>query len=334
MPITGPSSYLVTIDEFIAHWTAVNAALVGGGGTALVLEGNRTLAGLQTLRTNLAAARTDVELKLNIAEIARAESLLKRRLVLGRCGQLADNVRANWSGTAIVAGLRPLAAETDSAAKIETMADDMASLWSLLNAAPAPAGITLPLTLPPLSNNTVPVPPPYVQSALAIDIAIMKGAHTALKTALVNLSNARAAREALEAQVRDCLPDYRKAVEAKLPPDHPLIASLPRYSPLPGSTPEPASANGMWNAATSLADITFTPSASASVVRYELRYVAGPDYHADDESVAGSLLVGSPLVFNTLAGLPGPGTTASYRVYAITAEGNERASNTVVVARP
>ena len=43
MPITGPSSYLSTTDEFIAHWTAVNALLAPLPAN-LILEGNRTLA--------------------------------------------------------------------------------------------------------------------------------------------------------------------------------------------------------------------------------------------------------------------------------------------------
>ena len=70
------------------------------------------------------------------------------------------------------------------------------------------------------------------------------------------------------------------------------------------------------------------------MVRHELRYVAGPDYDADDENIVASVAVGSASHFETLAGLGTPGVTASYRVYAITGDGNERTSNTVTITRP
>lgn len=50
MPITGNSSYPPTIDAFIAHWTAVNTVRTGLLKPALILEGNRTIAGLIALR--------------------------------------------------------------------------------------------------------------------------------------------------------------------------------------------------------------------------------------------------------------------------------------------
>jgi hypothetical protein len=90
----------------------------------------------------------------------------------------------------------------------------------------------------------------------------------------------------------------------------------------------------LWNATTNLAVITFVPSPSASVVRHELRFVAGPDYAADDESIVASIPTSNPPQFETIVGLTTPGITASYRVYAITTDGNERASNTVVISRP
>ena len=65
-----------------------------------------------------------------------------------------------------------------------------------------------------------------------------------------------------------------------------------------------------------------------------VRRGAGPDYDADEENIVASVDVGQPSHFDTLAGLGSPGVTASYRIYAITADGNERASNTVTITRP
>ncbi len=340
MPITGPSSYLPTTDQFIAHWTAVNAALVTpgspppGGFPVIIVTGNRALAGLQTLRTTLATARTDVELKLTIKEIARADVEIKRTAVLARCGQFNDNVRASWGGTALEAGLRPVASVTDGASRVEQSLDDVSGHWGLVNASASFPGVTLPLTLPALSNTITPPPIPYTLANFLTEVAALKLSHSTLKTAEVNLDTARSVRTATEDQIREYLPGYREAVPAKLPPDHPLIGSLPRYSPLPGSTPDAAVINGLWNSSTNLAVITFVPSPSASVERHELRFVAGPDYAADDETIVVSIPTSNPPQFETLVGLTTPGTTASYRVYAITTEGNERASNTVVISRP
>lgn len=340
MPITGPSSYLPTTDQFIAHWTAVNAALAGvgspppGGWPTVIVKGNRQLAGLQTLRTTLATARADVELKLTIKEIARSDVEIKRTAVLARCSQFNDNVRASWGGTALEAGLRAVASVTDGIPRVEQSLDDVNGHWGLVNTSAIIPGVTLPLTLPPLSNTITPPPIPYTLANFQADVTALKASHVALKTAEVNLDTARSVRTATEDQIREYLPGYREGVVAKLPPDHPLQGSLPRYSPLPGGTPEAATANGTWNATTSLAVITFVPSPTASVVRHELRFVAGPDYAADDESIVASLPTSSAPQFETIVGLTTAGTTASYRVYAITTEGNERASNTVVISRP
>ena len=111
------------------------------------------------------------------------------------------------------------------------------------------------------------------------------------------LDSSRSLRNALQELIRPTLVDYREAAVAKLPPHHALLGSLPRYSPLPGSTPDAVNATGHWDVATGMAVIDFTPSASASVVSYQLRYVPGPDYHTDDESIGQTISAGSPLHF-------------------------------------
>ena len=56
MPITGPTSYLSTSDEFITHWGLADTAL--GVGNEIVLKGGVTLAMLVTKRDALVAKRT------------------------------------------------------------------------------------------------------------------------------------------------------------------------------------------------------------------------------------------------------------------------------------
>ena len=325
------SSYLPTIDLFAAHWGAVNAVL---GASPLILEGSRTFSTLTGLRSQLAAARTDVEVKRNAHEFARADVEIRTGALLFRMQQVLDAVRAFWSGTPFLGTLPDKPSDTTKGPLIENALDDIADGWLRINAASAPPGVTLPLTLTTDPTDAVPAPPAYTQALFAADIAALKTAHTAVPAALGALNTARAVRNVLQDKIRPILVDYRESMPTKLPSKHALQDTLPRYSPLPGSTPDGAEATGSWNAAAVLAFFDFTPSTSASVVRHELRYVAGPDYDADDENIIASVNVGSPSHFETLTGLLTPGLTATYRIYAITADGHERMSNTVSITRP
>ena len=336
MPITGSSSYLPVTDTMIAHWNALNALPPPPppGSATLVLDGNRTVTTLSGLRASLATARTDVEVKLNTFEFNRADAEIKRTALLGRVDQLVANVRSFWGNTPFPALLPNRPSDTTPMGDLEKALDDLADIWSRMNIGTPPAGITVPLLLATEPTAAVPSPPSYSQSSFTTDIAALKTVHTSQKTSEVPLANSRATRNSLQDQIRPILVDYRAAVPGKLPPNHPLLDTIPRYSPLPGSTPEPATLSGTWNAGAGKAFLDATPSPSASVVTYQLRYVPGPTYNAEDENIVGNIATVSPLHFETLAGLATPGVTASFRLYAITAEGNERASDTVSITRP
>ncbi len=218
---------------------------------------------------------------------------------------------------------------------VEKALDDAADLWTRMNATvPAPAGVTLPVTFFTQVTPAAPSPADLTRAVFGTEITALKDLNKELEPAKVRLRNARGTRNKRQDDIRPWLVDYRAAVEGALPPGHELNATIPRYSPLPGGTPDAAEATGAWNETTNLASMDFTPSTSASVVRHEFRYVAGPDYDADEENIVASVDVGQPSHFDTLAGLGAPGVTASYRIYAITADGNERASNTVTITRP
>ncbi|MGL4401953.1 MAG: hypothetical protein ACRCXD_18995 [Luteolibacter sp.] len=57
-------------------------------------------------------------------------------------------------------------------------------------------------------------------------------------------------------------------------------------------------------------------------------------YQPEAESTLATLPGGGALEYLTAAGLPPPGETASYKIYAILTTGNERGSNAVAVTRP
>ena len=302
--------------------------------TGLILEGSRTLTTLTGLRTALALARTDVEVKLNTLELARWDYAIRQEAILGRVTQLADNIRSFWSTTSFARALHDIPSSNEFPPDLERALDNFNDLWVRINGTSPPSGVVVPLTLSTEPTVAVPTPLPYTQSLFATDIAALKAAYMAFGNAKTPVNASRGTRNGLQDQIRPILVDYREAVPSKLPPHHSLLESLPRYSPLPGSTPEPANISGIWDAATSMAFLNFTPSPSASVVKHQLRYVPGPVYDADDENVVDNILVGSPSHFQTLAGLPLPGTTSSFRIYAMTADGHERASATVTITRP
>ena len=72
----------------------------------------------------------------------------------------------------------------------------------------------------------------------------------------------------------------------------------------------------------------------ANLLRYEIRFCAGPNYSSENESVIGTVLPADPREFLTDAGLTTPGSKSSFKVYVITSTGNEKGSNTVTVTRP
>jgi len=163
--------------------------------------------------------------------------------------------------------------------------------------------------------------------------AILKTAYSTLQAADQEVTLERERRNVVQAKAYGILVDYRKAVLGTFDPLDALVASLPRLSPDPGSTPDAPTASGAWDVATQMAKITFTASTSANIDHYELRMSPGPDYSTENETVVASLSPSDPLEFVTNAGLTSPGDVASFKVYVVTTTGNEAGSNAVTVTR-
>ncbi len=77
--------------------------------------------------------------------------------------------------------------------------------------------------------------------------------------------------------------------------DNPLVASVPRLTPLPGSILGGVVATGEWDEAFQLAKITWTASTDPNLQHYKSRFVSGPDYSTDDEAVSGNIPPEGPL---------------------------------------
>jgi hypothetical protein len=199
---------------------------------------------------------------------------------------------------------------------------DVQNLWTRINATP-PVGFAPPLKLPG----------GYIIANLNTDLAALRTAYTLATTTTQDASTARSTRDTTFAPVYERLVQYRKAVLGVLPSDSPLIATIPALSPSRGSTPEPVSASGVWNAAISKADITHTLSDNPAVDRYELRYSPNNPYKTADEQVIASHGADVTL-FQTNVGLVLPGSSANFRVYVVLTTGNEKGSATVKIILP
>lgn len=200
--------------------------------------------------------------------------------------------------------------------------DDMQSLWTQINAAPPP-GFTGPLLL---AGG-------YALAAFTTDLAALKTAYTAANDATQNATIIRSTRDSLMPNIKARLQQYRKAVVGRLAPGNPLLATIPAYSPPPGSTPDPVSASGAWNVSLSKAVLTWTAFNGDSFAHYDIRTAPGPVYKTKDETSIDTV-ADDILHYETNVGLAAPGATALYRIYVVLTTGNEKGSATVSVTRP
>lgn len=322
MPFSGPSSYLSTIDEFLGHWTDVDAALAAGGENPLVLTGGYDQADLQTDRTDLAAFMTDLEGFINVHEGHRTSRFNQQPLIKERKRQLGSVIRGTFSDSVYVGQIPPLVQDNASPGKWTISCDDFAHLWTTFNAAP-PAGFVPPLLL---SGG-------YTLAMFNTDIAALKTTYTAYVTSSQDVDRALKDRDDLYLKIRDRLVNYRIAVEGRFPAGHPLILSIPRLVPLPGHTPDPVVLSGVWNPGTEMADLSWTASADADLAGYSVRRSGSDPYNSNTEQVVQSVGPGV-LALSTNEGLVLDGAVMRFKVYVILDTGNEAGSNAVEINKP
>ena len=84
--------------------------------------------------------------------------------------------------------------------------------------------------------------------------------------------------------------------------------TLPRLPPVSSRNPDPAQANGTWNATTVEANLNWTASTDTELDHNEIRGVTGPDYDREDESNITSIPAAGPLLYATNYALGPPAT--------------------------
>lgn len=320
MPLSSVASYLSTIDEFVTHWNQVNTTLGPGG--PLVLTGSFAVANLSTMKTNLQTAITAVEGPRNDRQNAGTDRDLKKGPLLERLRQFRGVVIGQLAGSTYAESAPTIPQFTTGEGVFMRAMDDMQSLWVKINAA-APPGFPVPLVL---SGG-------YTAANHLTDVTALRATYATYNSAAQTVGLRLGDRDVLLPPIRQRLVQYRTVIQGIFPKGHALILSLPRVTPLPGSTPKPAVLSFDWNETTDMADFSWTLSPSPGITQQELRACDPPTYRTSEEDVVESL---EPTVTSTSSnfGLGISGATKLFRLYSMTGDGNEKGSNTVKVIRP
>lgn len=319
MPLTGPASYGPMTEQMLVHWRLADEKL--GPGHEIVLLDGVTWAVLEAKRVLLLARRDVARQCLLFKVMTRADIELREKAILLRLGQFCEKVRAYFARSKWVAGLPRLPYFTDAPAKVLEALDEAAYLWGLINADPDTASPVILLG-------------GYTLEAFGIELSGLRTAVATLRTCEVDLAVARADRNLMQEEIRPILRNYRASLPTYFREGHPLLQTLPRLTPLPGSTPDAVDVTIVWDAERQQAKITWTENPDAHVEAYEVRYSPGPDYSGDDETTIASIPPDAPRELFTDAGLTAPGLVASFKVYVITDTGHEKGSKAVSLTRP
>ena len=322
MPINGPSSFIPTTNEFLAHWDAANTALGAGG--PLLLPGGITRANLLTQRDTLQTKQAEIEGQINNREIARAELVAKKDDLHLRGGQFNDKVRAVLGATPYAKALPELPQPQDGQGNFVPPLDDISTLWTKINAAAGIPGFTPPLLL--LGG--------YALADFNTALAALKTQFSTASAEDVLVTLKLAERNAIQDVIYPMLKSYRQVLPTYFAANSPLVASLPKLTPDPGSTPDPVLANGIWNAPTTQGKITWDASTDPNLAEYEVRWSPGTTYDSAIEIVLVTVAPAEAREYFTTQGLGTAGAVSVFKVYVKTTTGNERGSNTVKITRP
>lgn len=322
MPISSIASYLSTTQEFITHWTAVNADLGPGG--PLVLPVGYNVASLTTDRTNLQTKITAIETADNAVQIAAGSRDIKKGPLRERLRQFRTTVQSLLKGSDFIYALPNIPKYNLGEGPFMKALDDASNLWTRINAAaPPPPGVTLPLTL--VGG--------YTLASFNTEVAAIRAAYGTWNDAVQGALIARQQRNVLLPPLKARLIQYRLAVQGRYAAGSPLILSLPAVSPPPGSTPDPVVLSGVWNPTSQEADLSWTPSAHPTLKHYVVRACDPPRYRAADE-VAVATILPPATTFSTAFGLGLSGAVKFFKVYVVTDDDNEKGSNSVKIIRP
>ena len=326
MAITGPASFIPTINEFLAHWAQCNTALPPATPLVVPLPGNVTVARTQllNLRDALQAQQAVVQAKLTAQGLVRGTIELQKAALLESFNQFTAKLDGYYRNTNFYR-MRPHAPGIGFGqhAFSDPMGDAL-GLWESINAGPAPAGVTLPLVL--TGGLT--------QGVFSSAVSALQFSYADEKTKTRAVILERGNRDQIQDEAYEIMKLYRECLPSSAVAAFPvLVDTVPRLSPAPGHTPNAVNASAIFEAPDS-SKIVYDASTDSMLASYQLRGNVGEDYSDEDAVVIATNLPGAPREFVTPFGLNQPGATVALKVYVILTTGNEAGSAAMFVQRP
>ena len=318
MAFSGISSYIITIDNFLAHWLSVNSSPTG----AVLLAGGYARADLQADRAEMQlilSKQEDLDNSLQIVQFQRDQ---RRAALLERFSQLRAAIEVYVKDSPYAGNLPDKPGRNAGSAVLLKALDDAASTWEKINGATIP-GFSGPLTLRG----------GYGLADFVADLAVMRNTYPELAQATNDAALNRRQREELYQKVRGQLIDYRKVVELNFSAGTPLFETLPLLTPPSGATPDRPQVSGEWDASVGKARIVVAPLNDPKVTRLQLRTSEDVPYQTASERTV-KTQPASETTFLTDDGLSVPGSEEQFRMYAMTDAGHEAGSLTITIQRP
>jgi hypothetical protein len=312
------------MDSFTAHWSICDLRIAPDP-LILRLPDNTMmdLGQFTALKSALFAQQMAVQRNLSMVQLARSDIDLKKTALLAKLNQFNSLLDADYHGTCFHAARPNVPGIGEGPDRFTGPLLDAAALWQLMNEGPAPAGVTLPVTL---ADGTT-------QESFEAEILALQADYRAARTKGVLVTLARGERDLMQERAYVAMKIYRQAVPVKLSQHPALVETLPALTPLPGHTPEPVQASATL-LGTNEAKVVHTASEDASLKAYQLRGNVGDHYDDEDAVVIATHEPGEPLEFITSFGLMQPGARIALKVFVILKTGNECGSAAMVVARP
>lgn len=228
MPITDLGSYVTTGQEIESHWTDVNTNRAANSLTPLALTDGYAVGDLTVDISVVASANTDIEdldNAFDIAAVARdssKESLRDRMIEFRKA--VAYRLPDSGYERALPKTFRPQGSEQKTLKAL----DDMASVWTRIDADTGSPNFTPPLLLRASYNV----------ATFTADVATLRTNYKAVTDAENDLRIARRQRDVLLDPFRDRLVQYREAIRVEYGDEHPFFLSLPDvYPPSGGGGP-------------------------------------------------------------------------------------------------
>ena len=200
----------------------------------------------------------------------------------------------------------------------------MQAVWTQINAAP-PVGYTGPLKLEG----------GYLAATFTTDLALLRTAFAALNNSRITTRSLLKSRNALFPPDRQRMKQYRAAIQGRFKKTDAIYMSLPRYSPVSGSTPKTVT-NLLftYDSVENFVRLTFAPSPSANLMQYLLQYSPGPKWNATNVQTVARLAPAPPYVFGFTLDMVTAGATGLFKVVTINESERQRASRVLEIKRP